>query len=54
MSITNSEKLKAKADAIVENMHNLYEINKKLTELQIARENLQEVLKRTVGEWTFE
>jgi hypothetical protein len=54
MSMTNTEKIKAKADAIVENMHNLYEINKKLTELQIAKDKLQLVLTQTVGQWTFE
>ena len=45
------ELIKLKADEIVENMHRLRQVNRKLSELQAVKTKLQVELANTVGQW---
>ena len=45
------ELIKLKADEIVENMHRLHQVNRKLSELQAVKTKLQVELADTVGQW---
>lgn len=45
------EKITAKAEAIVENMDQLWKVGKKIKELNILKERLQVKLTNTVGQW---